>query len=40
MGDHVTSIAEQVVFLVTGEMPAEPRYKADQTSTNVNLSSG
>lgn len=40
MGDHVTSIAEQVVFLVTGEMPAEPRDKADQTSTNVNLSKG
>ena len=40
MGDHVTSIAEQVVFLVTGEMPAEPREKADQTSTNVNLSKG
>jgi len=40
MGDHVTSIAEQVVFLVTGEMPAEPRDKADQTSTNVNLSRG
>ena len=40
MGDHVTSIAEQVVFLVTGEMPPEPRDKADQTSTNVNLSKG
>jgi len=40
MGHHVTSIAEQVVFLVTGEMPAEPRDKADQTSTNVNLSKG
>ncbi len=40
MGDHVTSIAEQAVFLVTGEMPAEPRDKADQTSTNVNLSKG
>jgi phosphate transport system protein len=40
MGDHVTSIAEQVVFLVTGEMPAGPRDKADQTSTNVNLSKG
>jgi phosphate transport system protein len=27
-GDHVTSIAEQVVFLVTGEKPDEGRRKA------------
>jgi phosphate transport system protein len=40
MGDHVTSIAEQVIFVVTGQMPAEPRDKADQTSTNVDLSKG
>ncbi|MFK7835811.1 MAG: phosphate signaling complex protein PhoU [Sulfitobacter sp.] len=32
MGDHVTSIAEQVVYLVTGEHPDEGRPKADQTS--------
>ena len=32
MGDHVTSIAEQVVYLVTGEIPDDPRPKADQTS--------
>ncbi|ABG32194.1 phosphate transport system regulatory protein PhoU [Roseobacter denitrificans] len=32
MGDHVTSIAEQVVYLVTGEHPEDPRPKADQTS--------
>jgi phosphate transport system protein len=32
MGDHVTSIAEQVVYLVTGEHPDESRPKADQTS--------
>ncbi len=32
MGDHVTSIAEQVVYLVTGEHPDEPRPKADKTS--------
>ena len=25
MGDHVTSIAEQVVYVVTGEMPPEKR---------------
>ena len=33
MGDHVTSIAEQVVYLVTGEFPDEARPKADVTST-------
>ena len=32
MGDHVTSIAEQVVYLVTGEMPEEARPKGDKTS--------
>ena len=33
MGDHVTSIAEQVIFIVTGELPNEPRGKADETSS-------
>ena len=32
MGDHVTSIAEQVVYLVTGELPDDDRDKADSTS--------
>ena len=32
MGDLVTSIAEQVVYLVTGQHPEEARPKADQTS--------
>ena len=32
MGDHVTSIAEQVVYLVTGTTPDETRQKADKTS--------
>ncbi|WP_424988185.1 phosphate signaling complex protein PhoU [Microbulbifer sp. S227A] len=32
MGDHVTSIAEQVIYLVTGERPDEERPKADTTS--------
>jgi phosphate transport system protein len=32
MGDHITSIAEQVVYLVTGETPEEARPKADETS--------
>lgn len=31
MGDHVTSIAEQVIYLVTGEMPDEDRPKEDRT---------
>ncbi|WP_424977531.1 phosphate signaling complex protein PhoU [Leisingera sp. S232] len=33
MGDHVTAIAEQVIYLVTGEKPEEDRKKADTTST-------
>ncbi|MEQ6204008.1 phosphate signaling complex protein PhoU [Sulfitobacter sp. HNIBRBA2951] len=32
MGDHVTSIAEQVVYLVTGAIPDESRPKGDKTS--------
>jgi phosphate transport system protein len=32
MGDHVTSIAEQVVYLVTGAIPDEARAKGDNTS--------
>jgi phosphate transport system protein len=40
MGDHVTSIAEQAVFLVTGEKPDEPRQKDDITSTDAALSRG
>jgi phosphate transport system protein len=35
MGDHVTSIAEQVVYLVTGEKPEESRPKADRTSLDA-----
>ena len=32
MGDHVTSIADQVIYLVTGSMPEDVRPKDDQTS--------
>ncbi len=32
MGDHVTSIAEQVIYLVEGEMPSDDRPKRDRTS--------
>ena len=31
-GDHITSIAEQVIYLVTGEMPEESRPKEDDTA--------
>lgn len=32
MGDHVTSIADQVIYLVTGDMPVDERPKGDNTS--------
>jgi phosphate transport system protein len=32
MGDHATSIAEQVIYLVTGELPDDPRPKGDSTA--------
>ncbi|TMV09166.1 phosphate signaling complex protein PhoU [Ruegeria sediminis] len=32
MGDHVTGIAEQVIYLVTGKRPTDARPKADTTS--------
>ncbi|TCO72783.1 phosphate signaling complex protein PhoU [Rhodovulum euryhalinum] len=35
MGDHVTSISEQVIYLVTGEMPEDDRPKADRTAVDV-----
>ncbi len=31
-GDHITNIAEQVIYMVTGEIPDEPRPKGDRTS--------
>ncbi|SLN40745.1 hypothetical protein AQS8620_01547 [Aquimixticola soesokkakensis] len=34
MGDHATSIAEQVIYLVTGSLPDESRPKGDLTSTS------
>ncbi|PWE33223.1 phosphate transport system regulatory protein PhoU [Maritimibacter sp. 55A14] len=33
MGDHVTSIAEEVIYLVTGARPEDDRPKGDKTST-------
>ena len=38
MGDHVTAIAEQVVYLVKGEKPEDARDKGDVTSTDANVS--
>ena len=35
MGDHVTAISEQVIYLVTGEMPDEARPKNDRTSYEI-----
>ena len=32
MGDHVTNICEQVIYLVTGEVPEDSRPKSDKTS--------
>jgi phosphate transport system protein len=32
MGDHVTAIAEQVIYLVSGQRPEDMRPKADSTS--------
>jgi phosphate transport system protein len=32
VGDHATGIAEQVIYLMTGQMPSEARPKADVTS--------
>ncbi|MBT8154451.1 phosphate signaling complex protein PhoU [Epibacterium ulvae] len=33
MGDHVTAIAEQVVYVVAGEKPTDERVKGDTTSS-------
>jgi len=35
MGDHVTAMAEQVVYLVTGNKPEEERAKADTASIST-----
>lgn len=35
MGDHVTSIAEELIYLVTGNRPEDERPKADITSTSI-----
>jgi len=35
VGDHATSVAEQVIYLVTGAMPEEARPKVDSTGVPV-----
>lgn len=35
MGDHVTNIAEQIIYMSTGEMPEDGRPKGDKTSYEV-----
>ncbi|MBS0564867.1 MAG: phosphate signaling complex protein PhoU [Proteobacteria bacterium] len=32
MGDHATAIAEQVVYLITGELPDDPRPKVENVA--------
>ncbi|MZR31894.1 phosphate signaling complex protein PhoU [Sneathiella litorea] len=35
IGDHMTNIAEIIIYQVTGEMPKEPRPKGDKTSVTM-----
>ena len=35
MGDHATGVAEQVIYLVTGQLPDEVRVKGDTTAIAV-----
>jgi phosphate transport system protein len=35
VGDHATSVAEQVIYLVTGSLPGEERPKVDSTAAGV-----
>ncbi|SDD25486.1 phosphate transport system protein [Paracoccus isoporae] len=40
MGDHATAIAEQVIYLVTGELPDEARPKKDGVVRSVDTGVG
>lgn len=35
VGDHATSLAEQAIYLITGEFPSDDRPKQDVTSVNL-----
>lgn len=35
VGDHATSVAEQVIYLVTGAMPGDDRPKVDSTTAGL-----
>ena len=35
MGDHVTNVAEQVIYLVTGQTPEDARPKGDRSSVEM-----
>jgi phosphate transport system protein len=35
VGDHATSVAEQVIYLVTGALPGDERPKVDSTGTGA-----
>ena len=35
VGDHATSVAEQVIYLVTGSLPEDERPKVDSTGTGA-----
>ena len=35
VGDHATSVAEQVIYLVTGALPGDERPKVDSTGTGI-----
>jgi phosphate transport system protein len=37
VGDHATGIAEQVIYLVTGTLPADQRPKGDMTAMETGL---
>ena len=37
MGDHVTTIAEQVIYLTTGQYPDDEREKADRSSQDLGV---
>jgi phosphate transport system protein len=37
MGDHVTTIAEQVIYLVTGDYPDDEREKGDRSSHDLGV---